>query len=49
MQDIVDDQRDEFLRKLVRAVIVGTIRDNYRKAKGVMVCPDQMVAASLGG
>ena len=38
LQRIVDNQRDQLLRKLIRSVIVGTVRDVRRELVGINVC-----------
>lgn len=45
--DVVDEQRDELLRELVRAVVVGAVRHDGRHAVGVVERPDEMVTACL--
>ena len=46
--DIVDKQGNELLRKLVRAVIVGTVGHHYRHPVRIMESPHEMVGRSLG-
>ena len=45
--DIVDEQRDEFLRELVRSVIVGTVGDNGGHTVGIVKGANKMVARCL--
>ena len=45
--DIVDEQRDQFLRKLVRTVVVGTVGDDRRQAVGVVVGTHEVVGRGL--
>ena len=47
--DIVDEQRDELLGELIRAVVVGAVSDNGWKAVGIMESSHEVVARSLGG
>jgi len=47
--DIVEKQRDELLRKLERAIIVGTIRHNHRHAESIVERPDEMIPGCLAG
>ena len=48
-QRVQDHHRDQFFRELVGPVIVGTIADHHRQAKGFVPGADQMIAARLGG
>ena len=45
---IVDEQRDELLRELVRAVVVRAVCHDGRKAVGLMVGAYEVVGAGLG-
>ena len=45
--DVVDEQRDKFLRELVRPVVVRAVGHYRRHAVGVMERPHEMVAAGL--
>ena len=45
---IVNDQRNELLRKLVGAVVVGAVGGERRQPIGVMVGPHQMIGGRLG-
>ena len=45
---VQDHQRDEFFRKLVRAVVVRTVGCQRGQSKGVLIGPDQVIRASLG-
>ena len=38
LQRIVDNQRDQLLRELIRSVIVGTVRDVRRELVSINVC-----------
>ena len=46
---IIDEQRDKFLRELVRSVIVRAVGHDGRKAVGVVEGADEMVRRSLRG
>ena len=46
---IVDEQRNQFFRELVWAVVVGTVGYNCGHAIGVVECPYEVVAACLRG
>ena len=46
---VVDDERDELFREVVRAVVVGAVGSQNRKTVGVVVCANQMVAGRLAG
>ena len=48
MTYIVDKQRYQFFRELIRAVVVGAVGDNGGHAVCVMICTYKMVAAGLG-
>ena len=48
-QPIGDDQGDQFFRKLVGTVIVGTVAGRNRQAVGMMPGADQMIACCLTG
>ena len=41
--DVVDEQRDEFLRELVRTVVVRAVGHDGRHAVGVVIGSDKMV------
>jgi hypothetical protein len=49
LQDVVEDQRDQLFRELVRSVIVGAIGDQHRQAVGMEIGTDQVVGGGLGG
>ena len=49
MTDVVDKERDQFLRELVRSVIIGAVGNHHREAVGVVEGADEMVRAGLGG
>ena len=46
--DVVDEERYQLLRELVRAVVVGAVRDYGRHAVSIVECPHEMVARRLG-
>ena len=45
---IVDHQRDQLLRELIRPVVIGTAGDIDRQPEGLIIRPDQHVRAGLG-
>ena len=47
MQCIVDDQRDQLLRELVRSVVVGAIGDVDMEMADIYIGPHQHVRACL--
>ena len=47
--DVVDKQRDELLRELVRPIVVGAVRDDGGHSIGVVERPHEMVAGRLRG
>ena len=47
--DRFDDDRNQLLRKLVGAVVVGAIGRDHRQAVGVMIGAHQQVARRLAG
>ena len=47
-QRVQDDQGNEFLRKLARAVIIGAIRDERGEPIGFVIGPHEMIAGRLG-
>ena len=47
--DVVDEQRDQLLRELVRAVVVGAVGHDGGHAKRIVEGPHKMVARSLSG
>ena len=49
VQDVKDDQGDEFFGELIGAVVVGTVGQGNRQAVGVVVRHHQVVAGCLGG
>lgn len=49
MTDVIDEQRNQLLRKLVGAIVVRAVRHNRRHAVGVVISPHEMVAAGLRG
>ena len=46
--DIVDEQRNQLFRELVRTVVVGTVGYDGRHAVGVVESTDEVVAAGFG-
>ena len=44
LPDVVDEQRNQFFRELVRTVIVRAVRHDRRHPVGVMIGPDKMIA-----
>ena len=48
-EGIMDDERYEFLGKVVGAVVVGTVRRENREAVGVMVGADKVIRGRLAG
>ena len=48
-QRIQDHQRDQFFRKMVRAVIVAAVRRQHRQSIGMVPGADQMVGGRLAG
>ena len=49
LQRIVDDQRDQLLRELVRSVIVGAVCDVRRELVSINVCLYQHIRGCLAG
>ena len=49
MTDVVDEQRYQFLRELVWAVVVGAVGHDGGQAVGVVEGAYEVVAAGLGG
>ena len=49
LQRVVDDQRDQLFRKLIRAIVVGAIGGYYRQPIGFAIRADKMVGGSLAG
>jgi len=47
LADVVDKQRDELLRELIRPIVVGTVRDDGGHSVGVMERAHEMVAGRL--
>ena len=45
---VLDNERDQFLRKLIRAVIVGTVRGQRRQTISVVIGPHQVIRTGLG-
>ena len=43
LEGVVDDQRNEFFREVVGAVVVGAVGNQGRQVIGVVVGADQMV------
>src|SRR5690606_14292220 len=48
VQDIVDAQGYQFLREVVRPVVVRAVRQHNRQTVGVLVCPHKVVGRCLG-
>src|SRR5579859_8177949 len=48
-EGVQNDHRDELLRELVGAVVIGAIRKGYRQAVGAVVGPHQVVRSRLAG
>ena len=44
MADVIDEQRNQLLRELIGAVVVGTVGDNNWHAIGVMEGANKVVA-----
>ncbi len=49
MTDVIDKQRNKLLRELVRAVVVGAVRDDGRHPERVMEGTHKVVRAGFGG
>ena len=47
LQSGEDDDRDQLLRQLIGAVIVGAVTDQHRQAEGPVPCPREMVGGRL--
>jgi hypothetical protein len=47
--DIVDGQRDQFFREVMRAIVIGTVTQYNRDLVSVVICFYKMVGAGLGG
>ena len=47
-QRTADDERNEFLREMVRAVVVGASGDGYRKPVSPIVSQNKEVRAGFG-
>lgn len=48
-EDFLDHERDELLRELVRAVIVGAVCSNYGELVSVGVGACEVIASGFGG
>ena len=48
MADIVDEQRNQLFRELIRSVVVRAVGDDGRHAVCVVECADKVVARCLG-
>jgi hypothetical protein len=46
---VVENQRNELFRKLIGAVVVGTVGYPYRQAVGVKIGGGEMIGSGLGG
>ena len=49
MADIVDKQRNQLLRKLIRAIIIRAVGHDSRHAVSIVISPHEVVTRSLGG
>ncbi|EKD34351.1 MAG: hypothetical protein ACD_75C02377G0001, partial [uncultured bacterium] len=49
VQGVVEHQRNQFLRKLVGAVVIGTVGDAHRQPIGVEIGAGQVIRGGLGG
>lgn len=49
MADVVDEERNQFLRELVGPVVVGAVGHDSRHSVGVMEGTHEMVGAGLAG
>ena len=47
--NVVDEQRNQLLRELIRPVVVRTVRHDGRHAVRVVECPHKVVTARLAG
>ena len=43
LTDVVDEQRDELFRELIRTVVVGAVCHDGRHAVGVVICSHKVV------
>jgi len=43
LKRVQDDQRDQFFGKMIRPVIIRTVRDDHRQAIGAEPCLGEMV------
>ncbi len=48
-EDALDDDGDQLLRELIRAVVVRAVRDDCRQTVGVVVGANEEVTGGLGG
>ena len=48
-QGVEDSQRDQFLRKVIRTIVVGAVSHHHRQAVGAVPGANQMVAARFRG
>ena len=46
---VEDSQRDQFLREVIRTIVVGAVGHHHRQAVGAVPGANQMVAARFGG
>src|SRR5690606_4023007 len=48
IQDIVNTQRNQFLWKMIRAIIIRAVGDHYRKTVCIMIGSYEMIRRGLG-
>ncbi len=48
-QGVKDSQRDQFLREVIRTIVVGAVGHHHRQTVGAVPGANQMVAARFGG
>ena len=48
MTDVIDEERYQLLRELVRAIVIGTVSHNRRQSVCIVEGTDKMVTAGLG-
>ena len=49
LKGVVDDQRNELFRKLVRSIVIGAVGNQRRQSIGMKIRADQMVGGRLAG
>ena len=47
MTNIINKQRNQFFGKLIRTVVIRTIRDLYRQTVSIVISPDKMIRRSF--